>query len=142
MPATPSWWRAATSAWRSATRGLTGLQKKILQVARSRNRVAITATQMMESMIHSPVPTRAEVSDVANAVMDGTDAVMLSAETAVGEYPVGRSRRWPRLVEGAEKYRLPPAAITARGTRLETSQAIAMPSCTRPTTWTWMRSSH
>ncbi len=79
------------------------LQKRIIRTARERNRFAITATQMMESMIHSPVPTRAEVSDVANAVLDGTDAVMLSAETAAGEYPVEVVEAMARICVEAEK---------------------------------------
>ncbi|HEY2809385.1 MAG TPA: pyruvate kinase [Steroidobacteraceae bacterium] len=85
---------------------LTGLQKTIIQESRTRNRVVITATQMMESMIQNPVPTRAEVSDVANAVMDGTDAVMLSAETATGRYPVKAVQAMAEVIEGAEKYQL------------------------------------
>ena len=83
---------------------LTGLQKRIIGLARARNRLVITATQMMESMIHAPVPTRAEVSDVANAVMDDTDAVMLSAETAVGRHPDKVVRAMAQVIEGAEKW--------------------------------------
>ncbi len=85
---------------------LTGLQKRILETARSFDRVTITATQMMESMIQSPVPTRAEVSDVANAVLDGSDAVMLSGESAVGKYPVRAVEAMAEVIEGAEKYQL------------------------------------
>ncbi|HEU5442560.1 MAG TPA: pyruvate kinase, partial [Steroidobacteraceae bacterium] len=85
---------------------LTGLQKTIIHQTRGKNRVVITATQMMESMIQNPVPTRAEVSDVANAVMDGTDAVMLSAETAAGRYPVKAVEAMAQVIEGAEKYQL------------------------------------
>jgi len=85
---------------------LTGLQKHILQVARGHDRVTITATQMMESMIQSPVPTRAEVSDVANAVLDGSDAVMLSGESAVGKYPARAVEAMAEVITGAEKYQL------------------------------------
>src|SRR5438477_4221100 len=78
------------------------LQKKMIRLAREQNKLTITATQMMESMISSPVPTRAEVSDVANAVLDGTDAVMLSAETASGKYPVETIASMSRICAVAE----------------------------------------
>jgi pyruvate kinase len=86
---------------------MTGLQKGLIRLARSRNKVSITATQMLESMINSAAPTRAEVSDVANAVMDGTDAVMLSAETAVGRFPVEAATIMARVCVGAEKHENP-----------------------------------
>ena len=81
---------------------LPGAQKRIIKLARENNRVVITATQMMQSMIKSPIPTRAEVSDVANAVMDGTDAVMLSAETAVGKHPSKVISAMARICKAAE----------------------------------------
>jgi pyruvate kinase len=79
------------------------LQKRMIRTAREQNKLTITATQMMESMISSPVPTRAEVSDVANAVLDGTDAVMLSAETASGKYPVETIAHMARICVVAEQ---------------------------------------
>jgi len=82
---------------------LPGVQKHIIQLARTMNRVVITATQMMQSMIEHQIPTRAEVFDVANAVLDGTDAVMLSAETASGNYPVKVVEAMDRICKGAEK---------------------------------------
>jgi len=107
---------------------LTGLQKTIIQEARARNKVVITATQMMESMIHSPMPTRAEVSDVSNAVIDGTDAVMLSAETATGRYPVKAVQAMAQVIEGAEKYMLRHDRVRHRveGQFKSQEEAIAM----------------
>jgi pyruvate kinase len=108
---------------------LTGLQKTIIHQTRTRNKVVITATQMMESMIQNPVPTRAEVSDVANAVIDGTDAVMLSAETATGRHPTKAVQAMAQVIEGAEKYQLTHSRARHRmveGQFRGTEEAIAM----------------
>jgi len=90
---------------------LIGIQKDLISRTRKRDRMVITATQMMESMISNSMPTRAEVFDVANAVLDGTDAVMLSAETAVGSYPVEVVRAMANAAVGAESH---PVARTSR----------------------------
>ncbi len=82
---------------------LPGLQKKIIKAALAHNKVVITATQMLQSMVESPIPTRAEVLDVANSVIDGTDAVMLSAETAAGAWPVRAVEAMARICLGAER---------------------------------------
>jgi pyruvate kinase len=84
---------------------LPAVQKLLIKRTRELNRVAITATQMMESMIDNPIPTRAEVFDVANAVYDGTDAIMLSAETASGKHPVKAVEAMHRICIEAEKQR-------------------------------------
>jgi pyruvate kinase len=107
---------------------LTGLQKTIIRQSLQRNRVVITATQMMESMIQSQMPTRAEVSDVANAVLDGTDAVMLSAETAAGKFPVKAVQAMSDVIRGAEKYQLGSMRVMVRAEEEfgNTEEAISM----------------
>jgi pyruvate kinase len=106
---------------------LPAVQKHMIKRTRELNRVAITATQMMESMIDNPIPTRAEVFDVANAVYDGTDAIMLSAETASGKYPEKAVAAMHRICVEAEKQR----SVRVSGHRLDTEfqridEAIAM----------------
>jgi len=103
------------------------VQKRLISIARTHNRAVITATQMMESMIYSHIPTRAEVFDVANAVLDGTDAVMLSAETASGKYPDKAIAAMDRICLEAEKQR----EVTHSDHRIDTTfmridEAIAM----------------
>lgn len=105
------------------------IQKRLIKLARNMNKLAITATQMMESMIENGMPTRAEVSDVANAVIDGTDAVMLSAETAAGKHPVAAVSAMDRVCRVAEQER----EVTSSTHRMDVKfqyidEAIAMAS--------------
>jgi len=105
------------------------VQKNLIRLARRFNRVALTATQMMESMIESPIPTRAEVFDVANAVLDGTDAIMLSAETATGKYPAKAIEAMDRICLVAEQQRVTRVSDHRINTHFEcVDEAIAMAS--------------
>ncbi len=106
---------------------LPGMQKTVIARARNSNRVVITATQMMQTMIDNPQPTRAEVLDVANAVMDGTDAVMLSAETAIGKHPGKVVKAMDRICRGAERQRVTQVSSHRLEARFETiGEAVAM----------------
>jgi pyruvate kinase len=106
---------------------LPGLQKRIIRTALKHNRVVATATQMMQSMVENPIPTRAEVLDVANAIIDGTDAVMLSAETAVGKHPVRVIEAMNRICLGAERHVEQEGLISHLNVRFQRiDQAIAM----------------
>jgi len=106
---------------------LPGLQKKIIRESLAQNRVVITATQMLQSMVDSPIPTRAEVLDVANAVIDGTDAVMLSQESAAGRYPIKAVEAMARICLGAERQFAHDTDFEAAPRNLQRAdQAIAM----------------
>ena len=98
---------------------LIGVQKHLIKRSRELNRFVITATQMMETMIENSMPTRAEVFDVANAILDGTDAVMLSAETAAGKHPVEVVKSMTSICQGAEKHQLSRPAPTNITQKLE-----------------------
>jgi pyruvate kinase len=108
-----------------------GVQKQITRAGRKAGKPVVVATQMLESMISAPVPTRAEVSDVATAVFEGADAVMLSAESAAGEYPTEAVETMNRIAEAVEEERLYTSIIHAQRTEPETTAADTITSAAR-----------